>query len=92
MMSLAVTMTGSEPVTVKITPKVVVAAERQFKAPMTQLFNAESMSYETMAWVAWKAVHTAGHVVKTFDLWLDDLEAVEFVTPESDAPLGGGGA
>jgi hypothetical protein len=92
MMDLAVTMTGSEPVTVKITPKVIVAAERQFKLPMAQLFNAENMSFESMTWLAWKGMHTAGHVVKTFDLWLDDLEAVEFATPESVAPLGGGEA
>jgi hypothetical protein len=92
MMNLAVAMTGSEPVTVKITPKVVVAAERQFKLPMAQLFSAESMSYEVMAWVAWKGMHTAGHVVKTFDLWLDDLEAVEFSAVESSGPLGGEGA
>jgi hypothetical protein len=92
MMNLAVRLTGNEPVTVKITPKVIIAAERQFKLPMTQLFNADSMSYESMAWVAWKGMHTAGHVVKTFDLWLDDLEAVEFATVESDAPLGGEGA
>jgi hypothetical protein len=37
-------------------------------------------------------MHVAGHVVKTFDLWLDDLESVEFVTVESDAPLGDVGA
>jgi hypothetical protein len=92
MMNLAVTMTGNDPVTVKVTPKVVVSAERQFKLPMAQLFSGESMSYETMAWVAWKAMHVAGHVVKTFDLWLDDLEAVEFAAVESDAPLGDGGA
>jgi hypothetical protein len=92
MMNLAVTMTGNEPVTVKVTPKVVVSAERQFKLPMAQLFSADSMAYETMAWVAWKAMHVAGHVVKTFDLLLDDLETVEFAAVESDAPLGDGGA
>jgi hypothetical protein len=92
MMNLAVRLTGKEPVTVKISPKVVIAAERQFKLPMTQLFSSDSMSYESMAWVAWKGMHVAGHVVKTFDLWLDDLESVEFVTVESDAPLGDVGA
>jgi len=92
MMDLAVTMTGSEPVTVKITPKVVVAAERQFNLPMAQLVNAENMSFEAMTWLAWKGMQVAGRVVKTFDLWLDELESVEFVTPESVAPLGGGEA
>ena len=87
MMDLAVTMTGSEPVTVKISPKVVVAAERQFKSPMAKLFAAENVSYEVMAWLGWKGMHTAGHVVKTFDVWLDDVEAVEFVTEESGTPL-----
>lgn len=92
MMNLTVRLAGNEAVTVKVSPKVVVAAERQFKLPMAQLFAADSMSYEVMAWVAWKGMHVAGHVVKTFDLWLDDLESVEFVTVESDAPLGGVGA
>jgi hypothetical protein len=87
MMDLAVTMTGSEPVTVKISPKVVVAAERQFKSPMAKLFAAENVSYEVMAWLGWKGMHTAGHVVKTFDLWLDDVESVEFVAEESGTPL-----
>jgi hypothetical protein len=87
MMDLAVTMTGSEPVTVKISPKVVVAAERQFKSPMAKLFAAENVSYEVMAWLGWKGMHTAGHVVKTFDLWLDDVESVEFVAEESGSPL-----
>lgn len=90
MMNLTVRLTGNEPVTVKVSPKVVVAAERQFKSPMAQLFSAESMSYEVMAWVGWKAMHVAGHVVKTFDLWLDDLDAVEFAAAESDPPLGVG--
>lgn len=83
-------MTGADPVVVKVTPKVIVATERQFKLPMSQLFNAENMSFESMTWVAWKAMHTAGHVVKTFDLWLDDLESVEFVAQEDSRPLGGG--
>lgn len=80
-------MTGGDSVIVKVTPKVVVAAERQFKLPMTKLFSAEEMSYESMAWVAWKAMHTAGHVVKTFDLWLDDLDSVGFVERETTRPL-----
>lgn len=90
MMILTVAMTGSEPVTVKIIPKVIVAAERQFKAPMSQLFAAGNLSYEVISWLAWKGMHTAGHVVKTFDLWLDDLESVELNSEESGNPLGGG--
>lgn len=92
MMGFEVTMVGSEPVTVKVTPKVIVAAERQFKMPMSKLFSSESMSFEAMSWIAWKAMHTAGHVVKTFDLWLDELESVEGSNSESDSPLDAGGA
>jgi hypothetical protein len=90
MMTLTVTMTGNDPVTVKITPKVQVAAERHFNTPISRLFAEDNVSMEAVYWVGWKAMHSAGHVVKTFDLWLDDLETVEFVPEETTNPLGEG--
>lgn len=89
MISMKVTMIGGEPVIVKVTPKVQVAAERHFKMAFTKLFAEDGISMEGVYWVAWKSMHAAGHVVKTFDLWLDELDSVETVSEESDAPLGG---
>jgi hypothetical protein len=88
MMTLTVTMTGNDPVTVKITPKVQVAAERHFSKSIAKLFAEENVSMEAVYWVAWKGMHAAGHVVKTFDLWLDDLEVVEVLPEETTNPLG----
>jgi hypothetical protein len=90
MMTLTVTMTGTEPVTVKVTPKVQVAAERHFSKSISKLFAEDSVSMEAVYWVAWKGMHVGGHVVKTFDLWLDELHAVELVTEETTNPLDGG--
>lgn len=90
MMTLTVTMTGSEPVTVKVTPKVQVAAERHFSKSISKLFAEDGVSMEAVYWVAWKGMHAGGHVVKTFDLWLDELDAVEFVPEETSNPLDGG--
>lgn len=85
LMSMKVTMTGAEPVSVKVTPKVIVAAERHFKKAMGELFA--NASYEALAWVAWQAMQANGHVVKTFDLWLDQVDEI---TAEDAAPLADG--
>jgi len=82
LMSLKVTMVGGDPVAVKVTPKVIVLAERHFKKPMAELFA--NVSYEALAWVAWQALQATGHVVKPFDDWLGELDAVE---GEESAPL-----
>jgi hypothetical protein len=85
LMSLAVVRDGGERVVVPVTPKVVVAAERQFHKSMASLFGEDS-SMEVLAWVAWKASHFAGQVVKPFDEWLDDIEMIEAVD-EGRAPF-----
>lgn len=76
LMSLAVVRVGGERVVVPVTPKVVVAVERQFHKSMSSLFS-EDASMEVLAWTAWKASHFAGQVVKPFDEWLDDIKAIE---------------
>ncbi len=82
LMRMKVTMADAEPVSVKVTPKVIVAAERHFKKGMGELFA--NASYEALAWVAWQAMQANGHVVKTFDLWLD---GVDEITAEDSGPL-----
>jgi hypothetical protein len=84
LMQLKVTLDGGDVVAVKVTPKAVVAAERHFKKGMGDLFG-QSVTYEALAWVAWQAMQLSGHVVKTFDLWLDGVEAIEAV--DDAAPL-----
>jgi hypothetical protein len=61
---------------VNVTPKVIVAAERQFAQPMSQIFG-ENASFEALCWTAWKASQTSGVIVKPFDEWLDDIDSIE---------------
>lgn len=76
LMRLRVVPSQGEPYEVSVTPKVIVAAERQFSKPMTQLFG-ENASFEALCWAAWKATHVSGMVVKPFDEWLDDVDSIE---------------
>jgi hypothetical protein len=85
LMRLTVTPTKGDQVSVTVTPKVIVEAERHFKMGMGKLFGAES-SMEHMTWVAWKAMQLSGYEVKTFDLWLDGIEQVDVGEVEA-APL-----
>ena len=76
LMRLRVVPAKGEPYEVPVTPKVIVAAERQFAKPMTQLFGQDA-SYEALCWADWKGSHVSGHVVKPFDEWLDDIDSIE---------------
>lgn len=76
LMRLTVTPSTGESYEVTVTPSVIVAAERHFNKGMNQLFG-EAMSYEALSWLAWKATHKAGIVVKPFDEWLDNIEGIE---------------
>lgn len=76
LMRLTVTPATGEPYQITVTPAVIVAAERHFGKGMNQLFG-EQMSYEALAWLAWKATHRSGAVVKPFDEWLDGIEGIE---------------
>jgi|LakMenEpi03Aug12_release.lakeMendotaPanAssembly.Ray.scaffolds.fasta_scaffold662219_3 hypothetical protein len=82
-MTLKVVPIEGDAVSVPITPKVIVACERHFKKGMTQLFSAESASYEALAFAAHQAMMQSGHEVKTFDLWLNGIE--EISTEETPA-------
>ena len=76
LMRLRVVPSEGEPYEVSVTPKVIVAAERQFAKPMTQLFG-DNASFEALCWAAWKGSQQAGRVVKPFDEWLDDVDSIE---------------
>jgi len=82
LMKLTIVPTNGEPVTVPVTPKVIVACERHFKKGMAELFSAESASFEAMAYAAWQGMLQAGHDVELFDPWLDGIE--EITTEETE--------
>lgn len=67
-----VTATGDEEV--GVTPRVVVAFEREFQTGLGRAFQSEQKA-EHMYWLAWKASTSK----KTFDSWLDELVDVEVV-------------
>lgn len=66
-------------------PKVQVAFEREFKVGLPKAFSADQ-KVEHLYWLAWKASHAAGEVVKPFDGWLDTVQAVE-VVGQDEVPL-----
>lgn len=86
MMRLRVEPQTDDAYEVTITPKVIVAVERQYAKSMTELFG-ESPAFEPLCWAAWKATQLSGRVVKLFDEWLDDIESIEAVEGNS-VPLG----
>jgi hypothetical protein len=49
---------------------------------MGKAFQTDMRS-EHIYWLAWKAMHAAGKVVKPFDGWLGELASVEIVTDSS---------
>lgn len=61
--------------TVAVTPKVQVDFERQYKVGIAAAFQDPKVEY--MYWIAWKACHAAGKVVKPFDQWLDTVHDVQ---------------
>lgn len=87
-MKLTVTPVGKAPITVGVGPKVMVECERHFGKPFSQLFSGDNLSYESLAWAAWKAMLISGQDVKTFDLWLDDVEDIA-AAEDDEAPLSG---
>jgi len=76
LMTLKVVPSEGDAVTVPVTPKVIVACERHFKKGMGQLFDAENVTYEALAWAAHQAMLQSGYEVKTFDAWLDGIDEI----------------
>lgn len=87
-MKMKVSLADREPVTVNITPKVIVDAEEHFGLTMTKMFSADGVSMKQLTWLAWKALLVGGVEVKTYDGFLKDLlETPEIVSQEDEAPL-----
>jgi len=59
---------------VGVTPRVVVAFEREFQTGLGKAFQSDQKA-EHMYWLAWKASSTK----KSFDSWLDELIDVQVV-------------
>lgn len=76
-MTLRITANG-ETTDVQVGPKVQVAFEREWKIGMPRAFG-DQQRFEYVYWIAWKALHVAGNVVKPFDGWLETVENVEMV-------------
>lgn len=69
--------------TVPVLPKTQVAFERHFGMGLGAMASENRL--EHIYWLAWDAEHTAGHVVKPFDGWLEDVVAVDL--EDDAAPL-----
>lgn len=67
-----------------ITPKVIVSFERHFKMGLQAAF-VDNQHMEHTFWLGWESERAAGHVVKPFDSWLDDVASVELI--DESVPL-----
>lgn len=79
---LKVTYTDGRVLETKITPKVEVAVEKQFKVGLQSLqgdAHAEHFYY-----MAWAGLHYAGQEGKSFEDFLDALEDVEPIDQKKD--------
>lgn len=67
----------------RISPRVIVAFERHFKAGYGRALEERRM--EHFLWLAWEAERVAGLTPTPFDEWLPSVDSVEAV--DDDAPL-----
>ena len=73
---------SGEVTTVKVTPAVIVAFERQYKVGVGQAFT-ENVKMEHLMWLAWEAERKSGTPVKPFDEWIEQLDAVPELNVDS---------
>jgi len=66
---------------VPVTPRVIVAFEREFQTGLGRAFQSDQKA-EHMFWLGWKASATK----KGFDAWLDTLIDVQIVE-STELPL-----
>lgn len=62
-----------------VSPRTIVAFERQFKTGLAVAFTQEQ-KMEHLFWLGWEAERAAGHVVPLFDPWLETVVSVEVET------------
>ena len=76
---IKVSKTDGTTATFPVTPRVIVAFERNFKTGLANAF-ANEQKLEHVYWLAWEAERVAGNLVKLFDDYLDTVVSVELVT------------
>ena len=81
---LKITMADGRVIIAPATPRVIVNFERHFKTSMVKAMT-EDQKLEHQLFIGWEACKAAGEVVKLFDTWLDEVQAVEFVW-DNDTP------
>lgn len=87
---LTIKKTDGSSRTVPITPKVIVAFEREFKCGLSSAFDDKrDPKMEHIYWLAWKAEHFSGHVVKPFDEYLGEIDEIDIET--DSVPFGATG-
>ena len=82
-LTLHVTLQDEAPYSVDVTAGTIIAAERWFKKPATELFGA--ISIESMAWLAWEQSRKNGTTVPEFEKFIDRLIDIE--TETNGSPL-----
>ena len=58
-----------------VTPKVEVEFERKFGLGIGKAFQEQKREHQH--YLCWLAMKQAGHVVKPFDGWLDEVETTD---------------
>lgn len=84
-LSIEVVMADGTSDAYPVTPRVQVEFERHFKTSMIGAFSGEP-HIEHLYWMGWRSMHAAGHVVKPFDQWLEQVASVSPVD-EGATPL-----
>jgi hypothetical protein len=83
MIDLTVKTKGHAARRVKVGPADLIKFERQFGVGVTQ-FNAESLRYEWLAFLAWTALRREDETNLEFDPWIDTLEDLSPEAPEGN--------
>lgn len=83
--NLKITMADGTEHVVPVTLKSSVEFERQFKVGLLKALT-EEQKMEHLAYLGWASMKAAGHVVKVFDGWLDQVAEVSFMFEAKESP------
>lgn len=67
----------------RVTPRTMVAFEKEYKTSVTKAFSADDIHVEHLYWLGWDAERIAVGNVKPFMTWLEQIEAVEPVIEDN---------